>query len=90
MFFVKTILTDQIRTKIVNYFVSLKMAKVISPAGFSPSLKSNNFDLLRFILALFVFLVHFYILTGSAYLDILDKVISSDFAVKSFFVMIIL
>ena len=41
-------------------------------------------------IVLSAFVAHFYILTGSAYLVILDKVISSDFAVKSFFVMIIL
>ena len=61
------------------------MGKINSCVGFPLNLRSNNFDLLRFILSLIVFLAHSYVLSGSEGLSILNKVVSSDFAVKSFF-----
>lgn len=45
----------------------------------------NNFDLLRLSLATTVFLVHCYVLTGAEPLAVLDRALSSDFAIKAFF-----
>ena len=45
----------------------------------------NNFDLLRLALATTVFLVHSYVLSGAEALAILDRVLSSDLAIKGFF-----
>lgn len=50
-------------------------------------LRINNFDLLRFIFAFQVFLVHSYVLSGADSLAILSEVFSSEIAVKSFFVV---
>jgi peptidoglycan/LPS O-acetylase OafA/YrhL len=50
-------------------------------------LRVNNFDLLRFIFAFTVFLVHSYVLSGAESLAILTSVFSSEIAVKSFFVV---
>ena len=50
-------------------------------------LRINNFDLLRFIFAFIVFLVHAYVLSGAESLSILSKLFSSAIAVKSFFVV---
>lgn len=50
-------------------------------------LKINNFDLLRFVFAFIVFLVHAYVLSGADALSILGKLFSSEIAVKSFFVV---
>ena len=50
-------------------------------------LKENNFDLLRFLFAFIVFLVHAYSLSGAEQLSILSEVFSSEIAVKSFFVV---
>lgn len=47
----------------------------------------NNFDLLRFLLASIVFLVHAHLLTGSRPLAFLSQYLSSDYAVKAFFVI---
>lgn len=55
--------------------------------NFSKRMKSNNFDLLRFIFAFIVFLVHAYVLSGAESLAVLTKIFSSDVAVKSFFVV---
>ena len=53
----------------------------------SPKLRENNFDLLRFSLAFVVFLVHAYVLSGASALAIFNNILSSDIAVKSFFVV---
>lgn len=50
-------------------------------------LQDNNLDLLRFIFAAIVFFVHTYHLSGSNALLIIDWMLSSTFAVKSFFVV---
>ena len=50
-------------------------------------LRKNNFDLLRFSFAFVVFLVHAYALSGAETLSILVHYISSEIAVKSFFVV---
>lgn len=50
-------------------------------------LRQNNFDLLRFLFAFIVFLVHAYVLSGAENLSILNKLLSSEIAVKSFFVV---
>lgn len=50
-------------------------------------LRTNNFDLLRFVFAFIVFLVHSYVLSGAEALSILNKFFSSEIAVKSFFVV---
>jgi peptidoglycan/LPS O-acetylase OafA/YrhL len=50
-------------------------------------IQQNNFDLLRFIFASMVFLVHAHILSGAPGLSILGDVLSSEIAVKSFFVV---
>jgi len=50
-------------------------------------LRQNNFDLLRFLFAFIVFLVHAYVLSGAESLSILSKLVSSEIAVKSFFVV---
>lgn len=55
------------------------------PADFR--LQNNNFDLLRFLFAFIVFLVHAYVLSGAEPLSILSEVFSSEIAVKSFFVV---
>lgn len=50
-------------------------------------LRRNNFDLLRFLFALVVFLVHAYVLSGVESLSLLGKFFCSGIAVKSFFVV---
>lgn len=47
----------------------------------------NNFDLLRFLLASVVFLVHAHVLSGEPQLAFLADYFSSDYAVKAFFVV---
>jgi peptidoglycan/LPS O-acetylase OafA/YrhL len=47
----------------------------------------NNFDLLRFCFAFIVFLVHTHVLSGRPELAPLSQWLSSEFAVKSFFVV---
>ena len=49
--------------------------------------RQNNFDLLRFLFAFVVFLVHAHVLSGEVGLSSLSKLLSSDIAVKSFFVV---
>lgn len=56
-------------------------------APIDPRLRVNNFDLLRFLFAFLVFLVHAYILSGAESLSILSEVFSTEIAVKSFFVV---
>jgi peptidoglycan/LPS O-acetylase OafA/YrhL len=51
------------------------------------SLRQNNFDLLRFGLAFTVFLVHAYTLSAAPGLALLAQLLSSEIAVKSFFVV---
>jgi peptidoglycan/LPS O-acetylase OafA/YrhL len=50
-------------------------------------LRQNNFDILRFIFASTVFIVHAHVLSGSASLAILSQLLSSEIAVKSFFII---
>jgi peptidoglycan/LPS O-acetylase OafA/YrhL len=47
----------------------------------------NNFDILRFLLAFTVFLVHASFLSGAFSLQDIPRYLSSEFAVKSFFVV---
>ena len=49
--------------------------------------KENNFDSLRFLFAFIVLLVHAHVLSGSGSLAVLSGVLSSEIAVKSFFVV---
>jgi len=50
-------------------------------------LRQNNFDLLRFVFAFVVFLVHAHALSGAQELSVFSQYLSSDIAVKSFFVV---
>lgn len=50
-------------------------------------LRVNNFDLLRFVFAFIVLLVHAYALSGTESLSVLSKYLSSSLAVKSFFIV---
>ncbi len=50
-------------------------------------LRQNNFDLLRFLFAFTVFLVHAHVLSGAPELKGLSEFLSSEIAVKSFFVV---
>ncbi len=52
-----------------------------------PKLKNNNFDLLRFLFASTVFLVHAYSLSGSKSLSAISDLLSSSIAVKAFFIV---
>lgn len=52
-----------------------------------PRLRTNNFDLLRFLFAGTVFLVHAHVLSGHPDLQILTTVLSSEVAVRGFFVV---
>lgn len=49
--------------------------------------RQNNFDLLRFSFAFVVFLVHAYVLSGAESLSVLSQYLSSEIAVKSFFIV---
>lgn len=53
----------------------------------NPRLRHNNFDLLRFTFAFVVFLVHAHVLSGAPQLSVLSQCLSSELAVKSFFVV---
>lgn len=50
-------------------------------------LRQNNFDILRFMFAFVVLLVHAHVLSGADQLAILSELFSSEIAVKSFFVV---
>lgn len=50
-------------------------------------LRQNNFDLLRFAFAFVVFLVHAHALSGVQELAVFSRYLSSEIAVKSFFVV---
>ncbi|MBX3650335.1 MAG: acyltransferase [Burkholderiales bacterium] len=50
-------------------------------------LHKNNFDLLRFLFAGTVFLVHAHVLSGHADLQLLSSALSSEIAVRGFFVV---
>lgn len=50
-------------------------------------LRINNFDFLRWLFAVVVFLVHAHVLSGNSQLSIFSEILSSDIAVKSFFVI---
>lgn len=58
-----------------------------SAATSTAFLRQNNFDLLRFLFAFIVLLVHAHALSGADELSILSDVLSSEIAVKSFFVV---
>ena len=49
--------------------------------------RHNNFDFLRFLFAFVVFLVHSHALSGADALSVLSESLSSEIAVKSFFVV---
>lgn len=49
--------------------------------------QTNNFDLLRFVLASMVFLVHAHVLSGRHELAFLSRYLSSEVAVEAFFVV---
>ncbi len=51
------------------------------------SLRENNFDLLRLLLSIIVLLVHSYNLSGALVLKPLDDFLSSELAVRAFFVI---
>jgi peptidoglycan/LPS O-acetylase OafA/YrhL len=53
----------------------------------NPRFKKNNFDLLRFLFAFTVFLVHTHVLSGQAALELFSVLLSPGLAVKSFFVV---
>ena len=59
--------------------------KESSDANIPP--RNNNFDLLRFMFAFAVFLVHAHVLSGEQSLSLLSKYLSTEIAVKSFFVV---
>lgn len=50
-------------------------------------LKENNFDFLRFLFALTVFLVHVYLLSGNEAMKLFSDWLSTEIAVKAFFVV---
>ena len=52
-----------------------------------PRLVKNNFDLLRFLFATVVFFVHSSVLSGFEELSFITPILSSDIAVKAFFVI---
>lgn len=52
-----------------------------------PRLKANNFDLLRFLFAGTVVLVHAHVLSGHPDLQLLSAALSSEVAVRGFFVV---
>lgn len=52
-----------------------------------PRLKANNFDLLRLLFAGTVFLVHAHVLSGHPDLQVLSAALSSEVAVRGFFVV---
>ena len=56
-------------------------------APLNQRLRQNNFDLLRFVFAFVVFLFHAHALSGAQELAIFSQYLSSDIAVKSFFVV---
>ena len=49
--------------------------------------QTNNFDLLRYVLASMVFLFHVHVLSGEQGLAFLSRYVSADLAVKGFFVV---
>lgn len=62
----------------------------LQTAGAAPDLRrlqDNNFDLLRFLFAFVVFLVHARVLSGVQEFAIFSRYLSSDIAVKAFFVV---
>ncbi|MCX7103467.1 MAG: acyltransferase [Methylobacter sp.] len=64
-----------------------KKDRVKISSAFDLRLKSNNFDLLRFLFAFVVFLVHSSALSETQTLSILSNSLSSAIAVKCFFVV---
>ncbi len=56
-------------------------------ASLNQRMRQNNFDLLRFTFAFVVFLFHAHALSGAQELAIFSRYLSSDIAVKSFFVV---
>ena len=70
--------------------ISLPVKGYVIPAAVLSSslrLRENNFDLLRFLFAFVVFLVHAHALSGMTALVVFSKILSLEIAVKSFFVV---
>ena len=65
----------------------MEIQPAASAAKSTTFLRQNNFDLLRFLFAFIVLLVHAHVLSGADELSILSAVLSSEIAVKSFFVV---
>lgn len=63
------------------------MQQAATAATSTAFLRQNNFDLLRFLFAFVVLLVHAHVLSGADELSILSEVLSSEIAVRSFFVV---
>ena len=74
---------NQEKANLTNKTIDLP-ATVVSP---DLRLRQNNFDLLRFLFAFVVFLVHAWVLSGAEALSVLGKFLSSAIAVKSFYVV---
>lgn len=67
--------------------LALNLGDILLLQNESPRLARNNFDLLRMFFAVTVCLVHAYELSGFQELAIINAVLSSAVAVKSFFVV---
>lgn len=65
----------------------MKFQQTHSLVNTASSLRVNNFDLLRFLFACIVFLVHGYALSKNVELAWFTRILSSYIAVKSFFVV---
>lgn len=65
--------------------LSISGSSAASASG--PGMRHNNFDLLRFLFAFVVFLVHAATLSGAETLSGIGKILSSEIAVQSFFVI---
>lgn len=69
-------------------FMENKPFKKMGAVTTSPrTIRENNFDLLRLLLAFTVFLGHCYALTGSSALRFIDYVLNSERAIQGFFVI---
>ena len=63
------------------------MNPFINERSLDSRLRVNNFDLLRFAFAFIVLLVHAHVLSGLEDFSVLSRVLSSEIAVKSFFIV---
>jgi peptidoglycan/LPS O-acetylase OafA/YrhL len=71
----------------VNISEAASYLEPTKKSNFGMQIKNNNFDLLRFLLAIIVFLVHASTLSNVDALSIINKFFSSESAVKAFFVV---